>query len=295
MIQRTGSVEEAGLTVGEVEEYRENGFLVFDDVFPADMVEKLREAVASPAITERLNEGGHATKAVHLLEITTLDPIFMELARDPRILNRLTPLIGPDIQLQHSKLATKPPTKGMGTFAWHQDLAFFPHTNSSVLAVMVMLDDATPENGCMQMVKGSHKLGYLDHSVDGLFTAECQERQYLEDAAKIVQITPKTGGISIHHGFTLHGSPANLSGKPRRGVVFEYRADDAYQISDTVWKDTGILMCGRRREAVRCEPGIIRLPKQNPDSEFYTGHVFGTAFHQNGEIVDESEYYRNRN
>ena len=93
----------------------------------------------------------------------------MELARSERILGRVTPLIGPDIQLQHSKLATKPPAKGMGTFAWHQDFAFFPHTNSDLVAVMVMLDDATPENGCMQMVRGSHKLGLLDHTEDGQF------------------------------------------------------------------------------------------------------------------------------
>ena len=83
-------------------------------------------------------------------------------------------------------------------------------------------------------------------------------------------------------------------GKPRRGIVFEYRADDAYQISDKVWKDTGLLMCGKRKEHVRCEPGIIRLPKQNPESEFYTGQVFGSAFNQNGELVDQSEYYRDR-
>ena len=292
MIERTIRKDQDGLTTGQIEEFQENGFLVVDDVFPMEKVDELRRATESDALKEQLKQRGHATKAVHLLEITTLDSIFMDLARDPRILNRLVPLIGPDIQLQHSKLATKPPTKGKGTFAWHQDLAFFPHTNSSVLAVMIMLDDATPENGCMQMVKGSHKLGYLNHSVDGLFTAECQESHYWEDESKVAQIIPKTGGISIHHGLTLHGSPANLSGKPRRGIVFEYRADDAYQISDTVWKDTGLLMCGRRREVVRSEQGHIRLPKQDPKSEFYTGHVFGNAFNQNGELVDETEYYR---
>ncbi len=285
-------MDNLSLTVEQIEEFNEQGFLVVDDVFSMEEVEALRRATESEAIMERLNQGGHATKAVHLLEITTLDPIFLNLARDPKILDLLVPLIGPNIQLQHSKLATKPPTKGKGTFAWHQDLAFFPHTNSSVLAVMVMLDDATPENGCMQMVRGSHKLGYLNHSVDGFFTAECQESRYWEDESRVAQITPKTGGISIHNGLTLHGSPANLSGKPRRGIVFEYRADDAYQISDTIWKDTGLLMCGRRGEVVRCEPGLIRLPKQDPESEFYTGHVFGGAFNQNGELVDEADYYR---
>ena len=80
---------------------------------------------------------------MHLLEITVKHTIFVELAKSPRILNRITPLIGSDVQLQYSKLATKLPTKGKGLFAWHQD------TNTDLVAVMVLLDDATPENGCM--------------------------------------------------------------------------------------------------------------------------------------------------
>ena len=86
---------------------------------------------------------------MHLLEITVKHPIFVELAKSPHILNRITPLIGSDVQLQYSKLATKLPTKGKGLFAWHQDFACFPHTNTDLVAVMVLLDDATPENGCM--------------------------------------------------------------------------------------------------------------------------------------------------
>jgi hypothetical protein len=50
----------------------------------------------------------------------------MDLARSPHILQHITPLIGPDIQLQHSKLATKPVTKGTDVLHWHQDFAFFP-------------------------------------------------------------------------------------------------------------------------------------------------------------------------
>ncbi len=101
MIERTIRTDQDGLTAGQIEEFHENGFLVVDDVFPMEEVEELRRATESDALMERLNQRGHATKAVHLLEITILEPIFMDLARDARILNRLVPLIGPDIQLQH--------------------------------------------------------------------------------------------------------------------------------------------------------------------------------------------------
>ena len=75
---------------------------------------------------------------------------------------------------------------------WHQDFAYFPHTNTDLVAVMVLLDDSTPSNGCMQVVRGSHKLGLLNHMQDGFFTGMCQESQYWDDELQIAQVTPKT-------------------------------------------------------------------------------------------------------
>lgn len=280
-------VGEIGLSDEHVRSFREDGFLVIDDVFSPDDVELLRAAAASPEVMRDWRNTEHATTTVHLLEITVKHPLMMELARSERILGRITPLIGPDIQLQHSKLATKPPAKGMGPISWHQDFAFFPHTNSDLVAVMVMLDDATPENGCMQMVRGSHRLGLLDHTENGQFHGRCQERHLWEDGSQVVNITPKAGGISIHHALTLHGSPANLSGRPRRGVVIEYRADDAFQLADGVWADTGLLMCGQRREHARCDAGVLRLPK----SQRYPEHPFGHAWAQDGELARQRDYF----
>lgn len=206
MSQLTPVNADIGLTDEQIRSFWVDGFLVIDDVFPDEDVELLRAAAAAPEVLRDWRKQDVETRTVHLLEITVKHPLMMELARSPRILKRVTPLLGPDIQLQHSKLATKPSTKGTGTFHWHQDFAYFPHTNSDLLAVMVMLDDATPENGCMQMVRGSHKLGLLDHDEDGLFHGNCQESYLWEDGTRVANITPKTGGVSIHHALTLHGS-----------------------------------------------------------------------------------------
>jgi len=278
----TGDVS---LSDGEQRQFDEDGYLVIDDVFSDQEVARLREATEDAAVVEAQNEKGFAEKTVHLLAITTYHPAFMELAKHPAIVDRIRPLIGEDIQLEHSKLATKPPAKGKGPFHWHQDFAFFPHTNTSLVAVMVMLDDATPENGCMQIVKGSHKWGLLNHMLDGQFTAACQEEDRWQDRDRIVDIKPKAGGISIHHCLSLHGSEPNLSGKPRRGLVFQYRADDAYQLADNVFKDTGILVSGKRRERVRCEEGVFRLPKRSQNE-----HPFGSAWNQDGEVARGRDY-----
>lgn len=279
-----------GLSHDQVDQYWEDGFLVFDEVLSAEEVDFYREICEKEAIVSQRSKENYENKTVHLLGLTSMHPSLLELAMHPAIIARIVPLLGNDIQLQHSKLATKPPTKGVGIFAWHQDFQFYPHTNTDLLSVMIMLDDATPENGCMEMVKGSHKLGFLDHTIDGYFTAACQEHQHHweENPELVVQITPKAGGISIHHTLTLHGSPANISGRSRRGIVFSYRADDAYQLADNIFNDTGILICGKRNEVVRCEAGNYTLPKRNPSfmhPDAY--HPFGTAWNQIGGQVKD--------
>lgn len=267
----------SGLSTAQVQAYHDNGFIVVADVFSAAEVEELRAAEGSPAIQQKLEADGIKTKTVHLLELTTRHPAFHRLACDPRIVARITPLLGADIQLQHSKLATKSVTKGTGEFGWHQDIMFYPHTNTSLLSVFVYLDDATPENGCMSMLKGSHKLGPLNHLDEtGKFDGVCRATHLWRDQPdQVVAITPKAGSISIHHCLTLHGSPANVSGRPRRGVVFSYRADDAQQLGDTIFQDTGLVVAGRRRGLTRCETGTWILPRRN-------GHNYGSAHHQVG-------------
>ena len=170
------------LTAAQKNAYRDDGFIVLESVYNAEEVEALRAAESSPAIQTALEAGGIKHQTVHPLELTTRHPAFHHLALYPRIIGAITPLLGPDIQLQHSKLATKPVTRGTGEFGWHQDLMFYPHTNTSLLSVFVYLDDATPENGCMSMVRGSHLLGPLNHlDANGLFDGKCRASEHWLD------------------------------------------------------------------------------------------------------------------
>jgi ectoine hydroxylase-related dioxygenase (phytanoyl-CoA dioxygenase family) len=258
-----------------VDAFRRDGFFVVDGVFSAAEVEEMRAAVESEAIRREMQAQGADRKTVHLLDLTTRHPLFLALARSEKILAEVRPLLGNNIQLVHSKLATKPPVAKGGVIKWHQDFAFFPHTNSDVLAVMVMLDDATPDNGCMKMVRGSHKRGMLDHTIKGVFTRYCQEPQHWADESQHVDITPRAGGMSIHHALTLHSSPNNRSGRPRRGITFQYRADDAYQLAGSVYADCGLMVSGERTRMVRCEPGVLRLPLR-PGPQPY-GHSWNQA------------------
>lgn len=270
------------LSKNELAQFQEDGYLIVNDLFSPAEVEALRAAADDPCVRKQLKERGADEHCVHLLEITAKHDAFKELARDNRITSRLAQLIGEDIQLQHSKLATKPSKKGAGAFGWHQDFAYFPHSNLDLAAVMVMLDDATPENGGMYAVKGSHKLGFLNHTRDGYFGGECLEKQVWEAHPKnVVPLMARAGGITIHHALTLHGSPPNHSGRPRRGVVFQYRASDAYQLADHVWVDTGFQVRGKPSDRVRCGAFTVELPKfKGRESAF--GQPFGNAYVQTG-------------
>lgn len=273
------------LSESDVRRFWEDGYLIINDVLSAEELRRMRDAAGDPAVIRGLNDRGAEERCVHFLEITAKHVAFRELARHSGIVERLAKLIGPDIQLQHSKLATKPPKKGAGAFGWHQDFAYFPHTNTNLIAVMVMLDDATSENGGMYAVRGSHKRGMLNHIRDGYFAGSCMEPHHWEDHPdQVVPLMAKAGGISIHHALTLHGSPPNRSGEPRRGVVFQYRADDAYQLADHVWVDTGFQVRGENRGKVRCENMVLALPKfRGRENEF--GQPYGNMYRQIGEYA----------
>jgi phytanoyl-CoA hydroxylase len=66
---------------------------------------------------------------------------------------------------------------------------------------------------------------------------------------------------------TLHGSPENISGLPRRGLVFQFRAADAYQLADNLWEDGGLLVRGQRSPHVRLEAGVLVLPRFNTNNQ----------------------------
>eukprot|EP01052_Picozoa_sp_SAG31_P017224 SAG31_NODE_1169_length_9565_cov_3.703571_3_plen_260_part_00 len=167
------------LSSRHIQTYDREGWLVIDDVFPPNEVLQLRkilegEVQQQPSLTE---SGRAQLQPRYGIDLTTKHPSFLALARDPRVVGRVRSLLGPDIVVQHSKSVHKTVSSGGpgggGPVKFHQDFAYFPHTNTSVLAVMVCLDDFSVSNGCMRVASGSHKLGLLDHNIgpDGLFNA----------------------------------------------------------------------------------------------------------------------------
>lgn len=142
------------------------------------------------------------------------DAAFTRAAAHPRLVEVLRELIGPNVQLHHTKMLVKPPEKG-APFPMHQDYPYFPHERHTVVAASVHLDDTTLENGCLRVVPRSHKQGPLEATGES-HTLDVP----LEDGTPL---PAQAGDVVFFNYLTIHGSGVNGSDRPRRNVLFQYR------------------------------------------------------------------------
>jgi len=227
------------LTQEQIDFYHENGYLGVDNVLSTDEVADLQRVTdefleMSRAYTEHTAafdlEPGHTSEAPRLRRLK--DPIehhavYDATLRHPGILERVSQLIGPTIRTNGNKLNMK--SAGFGSAVeWHQDFAFYPHTNDDILAVGIAIDDMMLENGPLMIIPGSHKGRMYSHHQGGVFVGAVTED--VPDADRAVPIELKAGGISIHHARALHASSPNVSDRPRRLLLFQYCAGDAWPL-----------------------------------------------------------------
>jgi phytanoyl-CoA hydroxylase len=250
--------ERLGLDAAQKQQYREDGYLILENVLSRQELDDLR-AASEHIQAERERIGGAERLAV-IHNVTLLDPAFERASRQPVMLAAVTDLIGPNLRLQHAKLNWKPPTIGKGEVEWHQDFPFFPHTNYDLLACMFLLDDATPENGCMRVIPGSHRLGPLSHDRDGRFAGRLADPSQIDDRTAVDLVVP-AGGMTIHHCLTLHASYPNRTTNPRRGLVYQIAAAEAIQLGGNLHKVCGTMLQGEETLWARLEGGpTFRLP-----------------------------------
>jgi ectoine hydroxylase-related dioxygenase (phytanoyl-CoA dioxygenase family) len=147
------------------------------------------------------------------------------MATDARILDRVEQLIGSDLFIQHSKLNMKPAKVG-SVVEWHQDLTYFPHTNDDLVTMLIYLDDANVNNGCLQVLPQKHH-AYLNHcNVDGSFAGMVTDP--IEEEP--ISLEAPAGSVILMHCLTPHCSLPNRSDRARRTLIFEYRAADSFPL-----------------------------------------------------------------
>jgi len=175
-------------------------------------------------------------------------------------------LIGPNLRLHTTKLNMKSAGNG-AAIEWHQDYAFYPHTNDDILAIGVIIDDMESENGPLMVYPGSHKGPVYDHHNNGVFAGAFLPREVGLNPDDAVELKGPAGSISIHHGRIAHGSSVNTSTSSRRILFYEMMAADAFPIVGSLTKWDGIedyntrMLCGEPTIAPRLKDIPIRIPQ----------------------------------
>lgn len=276
------------LSAEQINRYRHNGFLVVEDVLsPAEisalrcvtdaLVDNARMVVAHTDVYDL--EPSHTPDAPRIRRIKKphlVDPIFDTVMRHSRIVAILRDLLGPAVRWDESKLNMKSPGYGAAV-EWHQDWAFYPHTNDDLCAVGVMMDDCALENGPLLVIPGSHKGPVHNHHVDGRFAGAIDPAKSDIDFSTAVPCLGAAGSISIHHVRAVHGSSVNTSSKPRRLLLFQYSAADAWPLTQQPedWDAYRLrLLCGDPDlVSPRMTNTSVRLPLPPPKR---TGSIYET-------------------
>lgn len=169
-----------------------------------------------------------------------------ELATQPRVLDMVEALIGPDVLLYDATYIIKEPHTDAHV-SWHQDLTYWGLSDDAQVTLWLALSPATEASGCMRMIPGSHTTGMVDHAPTEDDTNVLLQGQTVagidEDLAVMCQLAP--GEASFHHGWTLHASMPNRSDDRRIGLNVQYVAPHVRQTKHDL--DTAMLVRGQDR------------------------------------------------
>jgi len=261
--------------------YEDNGYLVLAGHLSADIIAQAHaeidllsaHAVTLDASDELIDlEDSHTRAEPRIRRIKRPDlqsDFFNTLMRSDAILAPARDLIGPNIRMHTTKLNMKKAEYG-APVQWHQDFAFYPHTNDDVLAIGVVFDDIGMENGPLQVFPGSHTGPILDHTSDGVFagSVDLEAAGYALDEA--VALTGPAGTITLHHGRILHGSALNRSSRDRQMLFYEMMAADAFPIMgamtvfETMEQYDSLMLCGETTTQPRLTAIPARVPQPQP-------------------------------
>ena len=153
--------------------------------------------------------------------------IYGMVARSRRIVDSMEKILNGEVYHYHSKMILKDPEVG-GAWTWHQDYGYW-YQNGALFplmsSVMIAVDPATRQNGCLQVLKGSHQMGRLDHELTGEQAGANMER--VEEAQKVldhVHVEMEPGDGLFFHCNLLHRSDRNASADPRWSLICCYNA-----------------------------------------------------------------------
>lgn len=227
--------------------FERNGFIVFPEFFsPAEVAElnrafdALKHDDALKGREEYITEPG-SDELRSIFSQHRFSPVFAELVRDRRVLDKVEQILGSKAYIHHSRINIKPAYRGK-SFPWHSDFETWhaedglPHCRN--VTAWIMLTDNTPFNGPLYLIPGSHKkfVACAGETPKDNYKESLRHQRYgvpslegiqaLAEGHELVAALGKAGTLVFHDGNTMHGSPDNISPDARTNAFFVYNSVD---------------------------------------------------------------------
>ena len=227
------------LSDSQFEQYQTEGYLVVEDALSMETVERVKSRLREYTHGDRepeafdsqleprvergeleVEQEGDAVRKFEGLGMVESDEVFREVATNETIVSVASQLLGPNLKLLRSAAMFKPPEVGSEK-GYHQDAAYYPIQPMDHLTVWIALDEATRENGCMNVVPGAHEDGILGHeAVEYDTDIVIAERDYDEDDAVAIPMEP--GSVLFQHCLAPHYTAPNTTDRWRRALIMAY-------------------------------------------------------------------------
>ena len=216
-------------TSADLDTYHRDGFVIIRNMFLQEEVELMLEAYQNDTNLQKaafdLNDKS-SFKTKLSLWYNWGDDVYGAHMRSQRLLDGVRSVLGPEIALYHIKFMQKEPRVG-GAWEWHQDYGYWYKNGflfPDMMSVMIAVTEATKENGCLQVIKGTHRLGRIEHAFSGEQVGADEDRvnACLDRGMELSYVELKPGDTLFFHCNLLHRSAANTSDQARFSIIAAY-------------------------------------------------------------------------
>ena len=271
------------LTQEQRARYFEDGYVVVENAVSDEWLGRLRGALADFDERSRAMDGseedftvekGHGPDNPRLRQVlraTDHHPVLWDYASRSSLPDLVADLVGPDVKFREATINNKRSGGGQEV-KWHQDYAYFPHTNRSPLMTLTLLEDIGPDQGALQAIPRTHKGEIFDHyDAEGRWLGVMSDEAVAaNDLDRAVALTGPAGTVAIISCCIVHGSARNDSTRDRPILILGYSSADCICYTRIPWisRYQWEIVRGAPATAVHQEPLTMRLPPDWADEEY---------------------------
>lgn len=214
----------------DVVRFQEVGYVIVENLFDSEEMDLLRNiAKADQQLKQEVRTRHDLQGGVTQLSLREdlRDDIYSAFVRCHRLVDSMEQLLGGEVYHFHHKMIFKDPFVG-GAWEWHQDYGYWYNNGflfPDMASAMIVVDQATKENGCLQVIEGSHRMGRIDHAKAADQTGADLERvKVILDRLPLAYCEMESGSALFLHSNLLHRSDQNRSPQPRWALICCYNA-----------------------------------------------------------------------